>query len=204
METKDLTAVILAGGKSSRMGKNKLLLPLGDRPLIGHLIARLQDRFARLLVVTDEPALYRSFPVQAVEDIIICPVKNSLTGIHAGLKHAQTPYSFLVAGDMPFVHPAVVEFLCAQADNYDVTVPREGQYYQPLCAVYHQNCILPIEQQLAQENYRIVSFFRQVRVQPVAVAELMRFDPTGLSFFNVNTPEDYQDALRIVNGGRLR
>ena len=72
METKDLTAVILAGGKSSRMGKNKLLLPLGDRPLIGHLIARLQDRFARLLVVTDEPALYRSFPVQAVEDII-CP-----------------------------------------------------------------------------------------------------------------------------------
>ncbi|HZK25580.1 MAG TPA: molybdenum cofactor guanylyltransferase [Oscillospiraceae bacterium] len=196
-----MTAVILAGGKSSRMGQNKLFLPLGEQPVIGNLISRLQGKFAQLLVVTDEPDLYGGFPVKVVSDEIICPVKNSLTGIHAGLKYAQTPYSLLVAGDMPFVHPAVVDYLCRQAKNFDVIVPQEGHYFQPLCAVYHQNCISPIEQQLAQENYRIVGFFKYVRVQAIAMDKLMSLDPTGLTFFNINTPDDYQRAQSLLNCG---
>lgn len=181
------------------MGTNKLFLPLAGKPIIGHLIDRLQGKFVKLLVVTDEPARYRTLPVEVVQDEIICPVKNSLTGIHAGLTHAQTPYSFLVAGDMPFVHPAVVNYLCKRAENYDVIVPRENQHYQPLCAIYHKNCIPYIEQQLASEYYRIMGFFKHVRVQAVTMTELTSLDPTGLSFFNVNTPEDYQRAQEIVS-----
>ncbi|MCR3922715.1 MAG: NTP transferase domain-containing protein, partial [Firmicutes bacterium] len=90
------------------MGQNKLFLPLGDKTVVGHLIMMLQKKFAQTLVVTDKPALYRHFPVEVISDVIICPEKNSLAGIHAGLLRAHSSYVLVVAGDMPFLRPAVV------------------------------------------------------------------------------------------------
>jgi molybdopterin-guanine dinucleotide biosynthesis protein A len=194
-----MSAVILAGGRSSRMGKNKLLIPLGDKPLIGHLIDTASLLFAEVIVVTDEPDTYSQFPVLTTRDLILCPQKNALAGIHAGLVTSQTPYVFVAAGDMPFVQSELLQYLCGQADGYDVTVPREGKHFQPLCSVYHKNCIPEIERLLLSGGYKIADFFAHVRVRHIDSIQLRPYDPELVSFFNINTPEDYRRAQELLN-----
>lgn len=198
MSALKMTAVILAGGNSSRMGQNKLFLPLGDKPIVAHLISLLQNIFTQIVVVTDQPALYHPFHIEVKEDVFVCTEKNSLTGIHAGLIHAAYEYTFVVAGDMPFLKQQVVKYLCSQREGYDVVVPVEGKHYQPLCAVYHKNCLPFIEGQLKEKRFRIVDFFADVRVRTVDKSELFPCDPDSFSFFNINTPQDYQLALRMA------
>jgi len=192
-----MTAVVLAGGKSSRMGQNKMFLPLGGKPVISHLLEVLKQIFTECIVVTDEPALYQNYGVKVVQDIIVCREKNSLTGIHAGLFCAKYPYAFMLAGDMPFVQPRVLKYLCTFAADCDVVVPKEGKFYQPLCAIYHKNCLPFIEEQLVNGIFRIDRFFPKVRLCEVDVNELKTFDPKGYTFFNINTPEDYARACEI-------
>ena len=198
MKPSKMSAVILAGGRSSRMGENKLLLPLGSRTVIGHLIHTLKQLFAEVIVVTDTPSLYRPFPVRVACDLIRSQQKNSLTGIHAGLTAAKHEYCMVVAGDMPFVMDDVISSLCGKCDGFDITIPREGEYFQPLCAVYHKNCLPHIEKMLAAGRYKIAGFFPNVRTHCVDTAELAFFDPDQISFFNVNTPQDYQRALAML------
>jgi len=121
-----------------------------------------------------------------------------LAGIHAGLIHADNEYTFTVAGDMPFLQRQVVAYLCSLREGYDVVVPREGKYYQPLCAVYRKSCLPLIERQLEERRFRIIEFFPNVRVRAVDSAELKRYDPDNISFFNINTPQDYQLALQMI------
>lgn len=198
MKTNEISAVLLAGGKSSRMGMNKLMMPLGGRPVIGHLIQTVSELFAEVIVVTDEPEVYREFPVLAIRDLVRCPQRNSLAGIHAGLVVAQSPYAFVAGGDMPFIRPDLLHHLCSRADGYEVAIPREGQYVQPLCAVYHKNCIPAIEKLLLNNAYKIADFFPKVRVRYVEDQELFRYDPELISFFNINTPEDYTRAQELI------
>jgi len=207
MKLMEMSAVILAGGRSSRMGENKLLLPLGGSTVIGTLVATLSGLFAECVVVTDHPDSYRDLPVRLTCDLIPGLQKNSLTGIHAGLSVSASPYNFVVAGDMPFVVPELIGKLAAQCKGFDVVIPQQGQYTQPLCAVYHKNCLPHIAALLAGNRYKILDFFPAVRVCRVDVAELIPFDPELLSFFNVNTPEDYRRAQELIKNfksGRLQ
>lgn len=195
MDLKQMSAVILAGGRSSRMGENKLLLPLGDKPLIGHLINTLNNLFVESILVTDHPHAYQGFAVRTTADLICCPEKNSLAGIHAGLVAASQDYCLVVAGDMPFICPDVLKYLANRCDGYDVTIIQEGVHFQPLCAIYHKNCIPYMEKLLRRNHYKILDFFPDVRVTYVDSAELLFLDPNGMSFFNVNTPVEYQKAI---------
>jgi molybdopterin-guanine dinucleotide biosynthesis protein A len=194
----DISAVILAGGSSSRMGANKLLLPLGQSTVIGSLVDRVCGLFTDCVVVTDCPADFRLLPVRLADDLIDCGVRNSLAGIHGGLSAAVHPYSFVVAGDMPFPVPALVRYLCSLRHGYDVVIPRQDVHFQPLFAVYHRNCLVHIENLLARGRYKIVDFLRHVRARQVDVSELRAFDPGLISFFNVNTPEDYLLAREML------
>ncbi|MBS3947415.1 MAG: molybdenum cofactor guanylyltransferase [Dethiobacter sp.] len=207
MKTTEMSAVVLAGGRSSRMGENKLLLPLGDSTVIGTLLATLTGLFAECVLVTDHPDAYRDWPVHITADLISGPQKNSLTGIHAGLSVSTSSYNLLVAGDMPFVVPELLCRLAALSGGYDVVVPQQGAHYQPLCAVYHKNCLPHITALLARNQYKILDFFSAVRVRRVDVAELVPYDRQLLSFLNVNTPEDYrlaQDLVGQFRSGRLK
>lgn len=198
--------MILAGGKSSRMAGNKLLLPLGGSTVIGMLLSSLTGLFSECIIVTDHPDAYRDWPVRLTADIVCGPQKNSLTGIHAGLSLSTKPYNLVVAGDMPFVAPGLIRFLAAQCNGYDVIIPRQGEHFQPLCAVYHKNCLPHIAARLAGKQYKIIDFFPDVRLRSVDAAELMPYDRELLSFFNVNTPEDYrlaQEYVRRILPGRV-
>lgn len=198
MKAQGMSAVILAGGKSSRMGKNKLLLSLGDMPLIGHLIHTVTGMFTECIVVTDTPEAYAQYPVRLTQDIIICAEKNSLTGIHAGLTAAKHDYSLVIGGDMPFVQASVLEHLCRCAEGYDVAIIRDGPHFQPLCAVYHKNCLPHIEALLRAGRFKILGFFPHVRVRFVEMGDILPLDPEGITFFNVNTPGDYARALAFL------
>ncbi len=203
LQTNGLSCVILAGGRSSRMGENKLLLPLGESTVIGSLLDRLRGLFAEYIIVTNQPAHFEHLPVRLAGDLIDCGVKSSLAGLHGGLSAATRPYSFVAAGDMPFVSPALVRYLCSLRRGYDVVIPRQDGHLQPLCAVYHKNCLPHIEKLLLAGCYKIANFLDRVRVREVEAAVLQSVDPELISFFNLNTPEEYRLAREILAGTRV-
>jgi len=192
------SAVILAGGLNSRMGgRNKAFLDLGPATIIERILATLQPLFAEIMIVTRDPGLYAGQPCRIVEDVIA--VRASLTGVHAGLKHAREEYIFVVPCDVPFLKPALVELLLDEIDTAsDAIVPVYDQHYEPLCAIYNRRCIPHIETLLAAGDLTIYHLYDHIHLKTVAASRIRRVDPGRESFFNVNTPEAYQRALAHV------
>ena len=189
-----VTGVILAGGKSSRMGQNKALMSLGGYRLIERVVGVLQQVFPTLLLVTNTPEDYAPLGVTMVGDVY--SDKGSLGGIYSALYHAQTPYSFVVACDMPFLQAAVIRYLLAQAADYDVVMPDVLGEMQPLHAVYSKACLPAILRRLEANRLKIVGFLPEVRVRTVVADELRSLDPELLAFQNLNTPAEFHAATR--------
>ncbi|MFZ1983386.1 MAG: molybdenum cofactor guanylyltransferase, partial [Desulfatitalea sp.] len=146
--------------------------------------------FREILLVTRQPEQYADKAIRIVEDIF--EARSSLTGIHAGLTHAQADYLFVVACDAPFVQPALIRLLIdAIAPGVEAVVPFLNGYYEPLCAIYAKSCVAPIEDQLNRGDFKIIRFFERIRVQRVPEEKIRSADPRLLSFLNVNTPEAY-------------
>ena len=186
---KGTTGVILAGGESRRMGCDKSLLPIDGARFIDHIYRRLDALFEEVIIVTNSPGLYQDIPCRKVPDIYFA--KGSLAGIHSGLCHAGSDRIFAVACDMPLLSADLIRYICDQADDADVVIPRAGSELEPLHALYAKACIPAIEDVLDAGRRRIVSFFDRVRVHAVEGDEVLRFDPKGISFRNINTPQEY-------------
>jgi molybdopterin-guanine dinucleotide biosynthesis protein A len=191
-----VTGVILAGGKSRRMGRDKAFLPFGHGMLIERVIEVLQQVADDVILITNTPEPYRRFGLPMFSDVI--PEAGSLGGIYTGLVAAKTPYSVCLACDMPFVEPAFLRFLCDTAAEADVVIPRNAEDFQPLCAVYSQACREPIRQNIEAGRLKITGFFDQVRVRVITGELLTRYDPRDVMFFNANTPEEYEKARQIA------
>jgi molybdopterin-guanine dinucleotide biosynthesis protein A len=191
-----VTGVVLAGGQSRRMGRDKAFLPFGTGVLIERVIAVLRQTTEALLLVTNAPEPYARFGLPMVSDVI--PGAGSLGGIYTALVSAATPYSLCVACDMPFVKPAFLRFLCQSAADADVVIPRNAEDFQPLCALYSQACREPIRQSIERGQLKITSFFDRVRVRVIEGEELARYDPQDIMFFNANTPAEYEEARRLL------
>lgn len=187
-----VTGVILAGGKSGRMGQNKALMALGGKRLVDRVVDVMRDVFRDLLMVTNTPAIYADLGIPMVRDV--WPDKGSLGGIYSAIYHVTTPYCLVVACDMPFLHAAVMRYLVAQIADHDVVVPDVLDELQTLHAIYSKTCLQPIEQRLEANRLRIVGFFPDVRVRTVTASELQPYDPDLLAFQNLNTPEEFQAA----------
>jgi len=182
--------IILAGGLNRRLeGQNKALLPVGDQPILDLLVTLLRQFFNQIILVTNQPLAYVAYDVTIVTDLL--PIRSSLTGIQAGLFHAQAPYAFLCACDMPFIKKELIEILMKAIEpRWDVIVPVTREGYQPLCAVYSKRCLKPIEDQLSRGDLKISNFFSRVKVKEIPEADLRAADPELISFFNINTQED--------------
>jgi molybdopterin-guanine dinucleotide biosynthesis protein A len=187
-----ITGVILAGGKSSRMGQNKALMSLGGKRLVDRVVEVMRSVFDALLMVTNTPEVYADLGVSMVPDV--WPEKGSLGGVYSAIYHVATPRCLVVACDMPFLRAALLRYLMTQMDDYDVVVPDVLGELQTLHAIYSKACLQPIERRLEMHRLRIVGFFPEVRVRTVTASELEPYDPELLAFQNLNTPEEFQAA----------
>lgn len=190
-----ISAVVLAGGGSTRMGKNKALLRIGDKQIIQMIVEVLQDLFDEILLVTRNPSTFHMLDdVRFVVDEIDTPKKNSLIGLYSGLLNASHDYIFIVPCDMPFLNREFITHMVETLDGEDVKVPMIGSHFQPLHALYRKTCLPFIKKQLDEEHYKIVDFYDHVLVRPVCETQIKQLDPGLRGFTNINTESEYQQA----------
>lgn len=196
-----LSVVIQAGGQSSRMGRDKALVPLADQPMIQHVLARLVGLGDETLVTTNNPDRFEFLDLPLVSDED--PGAGALPGLRTALRAARGDRVLIVACDMPFVNRLLLEYLITLSTQADVVVPRWNDRYQTMQSVYaRKNCLAAVEDALAQGERRMISFYPQVKVRIVSPEEIAEYDPRGRSFFNVNTPEDLFEAEQLLAQAR--
>ncbi len=188
---------IQAGGQSRRMGENKALMLFAGQLLIQRVIERVRPLAAELIVISNEPDLFAFLGVPVIPDQI--PGRGALSGLYTALHAARHPLVATVACDMPFVNP---DLLLAELDllissNSDVIIPESTEGLEPLHAVYRREVCLPfVHEALFQNNHRLIGWFERVKVQVMTVAEVNGYDPDHSAFINVNTPDDFQQAVK--------
>ena len=187
-----ISAIVLAGGQSRRMGRDKALIEFQGRPLIVHVIDTLRELTNEIMVVANRSESHGAWGARIVPDYD--PPCGPLGGIAAGLRAAQHDLAIVVACDMPFLNVQLLRYLLDAAADYDAVVPQTGADFEPLHAVYRRTCYLPIVQRLANGQRRVISFFEDVRLRTVPEAEWRAIDPTGRSVSNLNTPGDVAAA----------
>lgn len=187
-----LSIVIQAGGESLRMGTNKALLPFLGRPLIERVIERVRPLADELLVTTNQPEQFTFLNLPLFSDPI--PVQGALAGLQTALSAASLKYTGVVACDMPFVSKDLLKFQLTMLieGDYDLVVPLTDQGHEPFHAVYRREpCLRAVSNALAVGKKRMISWFDQVKVRELSVAEIKPIDPLGYAFINVNTPEEF-------------
>ncbi len=194
------SAVVLAGGSSSRLGQDKAFLFVDGQFLIERIIETLSQLSDEVIIVTNEADRYEQFEALVVSDVY--PGKGALGGIYSGLKAATRSHSLVVACDMPFLNLSLLRYMQGLASRYDVVIPRRGKLTEALHAFYSRNCLPLIKQQLLAGDLRIIHFFPHVRVRYVDREEIEVFDPRNLSFFNINSQADLEKARQELGPGR--
>jgi molybdopterin-guanine dinucleotide biosynthesis protein A len=193
----NLTVAVLAGGRSSRMGTDKSFVRVLGRPLIEDVLANLHGLGDETIVITNRPDDYAYLGVPLFTDVL--PDKGALGGLYSALHAARCPHVLCVACDMPFVVRPLLDYLLSLIPEGDAIVPRLGDEAEPFRAVYaREACLGPIRAALDANRLRVISFFPAVRVRWVEAGEVDRYDPQRLSFFNVNTPDDLEQARRLA------
>jgi molybdopterin-guanine dinucleotide biosynthesis protein A len=190
-----LTIVIQAGGESRRMGRDKALMPFLGRPLIQRVVDRLTPLADELIVTTNRPEDYRFLDLPLFPDLK--PGRGALGGLYTALSSATCEAVAVVACDMPFASTLLLEaasrLLVEQ--EVDVVIPDSGGGLEPLHAVYRRETCLPaIESAIEADKWRLISWFPQVKVHTIQPDELKTYDPSGLAFWNLNTPEEFTEA----------
>jgi len=188
------TGILLAGGKSSRMKKNKAFLELGGKPLVERSLTVLQAVFTEVLISSNKPELYAGYEVPVILDEILG--RGPLEGLYQGLKAATYDEVFFVACDMPFLRGELIRFLSFWIPAYDVVVPRLQSGLHPLHAFYHRSCLPLIKNNLEAGRLKIIDFYPSCSVRYVDETELQNFHNLSQVFCNVNTPEDWSAVLK--------
>lgn len=188
----DVTAFILAGGKSTRMGRDKAFVEFNGRTLLARQLDLARSLCADVWIVGDPNKFGAFAPV--VEDVF--PGCGPLGGIHAALRSSQTELNLIVAVDLPFLSSRFLEFMIKKSCALEgtVTIARMREGWQPLCAVYRKGFVDRAEEALKAGRYRIDALFDPVRTRVIEEAELRERGFTAELFRNLNTPEELLGA----------
>jgi molybdenum cofactor guanylyltransferase len=182
-----ISTAVLAGGRSSRLGRNKALLPLHGKTLIEKVIDEARCCTGAVTIITNSPDEYAHLGYPCRGDIV--PGGGPLSGIHAALTHCGTEYVLVVSCDIPLVNRELFESLIAALPGHDIVMFKH-KHFEPLCALYRRTCIPALEDLLAHGEHRIIDLFPslQVKVLRIASADV---------FKNINTDADY-DFVRTI------
>jgi molybdopterin-guanine dinucleotide biosynthesis protein A len=193
--SKDITGIILAGGKSLRYGTNKALVEVDGIRLIERVIRVIQPLFEKLMIITNTPREYDYLRIPMHEDII--KGLGPLGGVYTGLNIMSTESGFFVACDMPFLQGDLIRHMVEIKADFDAVVPKVDWKIEPLHAIYTRNCLPAVKKLIDANGYQIIRFFDNVRVRYVKEEEIRSFDSELKSFLNVNSPEELIDADRL-------
>ena len=195
----DIGYIILAGGKSKRLGRNKLNEAIGGITLINRVINVLSAFDGEIILVTAEdsslPDTFTYAKISKVQDLY--PGKGMIGGIITGLSASKNFYNLVVASDMPFLSPALIRYMISNAKENDLVAYKNQNELEPLHAIYSKNC-LPILEEIMLKDRRIFELLGQVKVRYLSPAKINQYDPKKISFFNVNTESDLRIANEIV------
>ncbi len=193
-----MTAFVLAGGKSSRMGSDKAFLQLGEETLLSRAL-KVAAAVAQEVRIVGDAKKFAAFG-QVVEDVY--RDRGPLGGIHAALSSSATEWNLMLAVDLPFIEPEFFRYVLLRARESDatVTVPRAGGGLQPLCAVYHRKFAEVAEESLRDGKNKIDWLFAKVETRVIEEDELARAGFSAEMFRNVNTPEELEMAKSLHLG----
>jgi molybdopterin-guanine dinucleotide biosynthesis protein A len=194
-----ITIVLQAGGRSTRMGRDKGLVPFMGETLIEYILNQVRGIRAETIVITNHPEDYGFLNLPLFEDVI--PDWGALGGLHAALSHTRTDFALVLACDMPFINFDFIDYALSLAPHYDAIVPRLGEkgFSEPFRAVYRNTCLGPVTRAIEKGKRRMISFFEDIKVRYIEEEEIREFDPELISFVNVNTPEDLIAAEKIAS-----
>jgi molybdopterin-guanine dinucleotide biosynthesis protein A len=198
-ERPTVSAVVLAGGKSRRMGRDKATLLLHGQTLLARTVQTVSRLTDDIVVVTGDSLRYGELlpGVRQIPDDR--PGVGSLMGVYSGLKNIDHDLAVVVACDLPLLSLPLLAHLLSLAPGHDVVVPQIGEFLEPLHGIYRRTCLEPIREKLAAGQRRIVGLYDEVTVRYVGEEELRRFDPMLHSFVNLNTSADWQRVLEILS-----
>ena len=193
----DVTVALLAGGQSRRMKKEKSLAPLAGKPLIRHVLERVQLLGLPIILITNQPDIHQQLALPMFGDVI--DHKGSLIGLHSALYHSRTTYTLCIGCDMPLVNVDLLAYLVSLRGDFDAVVPRIGANTEPLHALYHRNSLPTVEMQIEHQEFRISKLLDHLHVRHVPEDTLKRFDPSLRSFTNVNTPAELAELEKELS-----
>jgi len=194
----EVTGVLLAGGKSRRMGEDKRHLVVGEQTLLVRGLAVLQSTFREVLVVIAQDSPPLGVDARVVRDLV--PDCGSLGGLYTGLMQATTPYIFVVACDMPFLNQPVIAQFTSRTAIADIVMAKLDGRLHPMHALYSKRCVPALEEMIRARQLKIQEIVSELslRVCYVTEADLLTIDPSGRSFYNVNTMEDLEAARSLL------
>lgn len=184
---KDCTAIILAGGDSRRMGRDKAMMPFADKALIQSVITIMQGLFPATILSVREHR-------QEIDLPQVCDMQTNggpLTGLVSTLGRIATPWAFVVACDMPFVSPELVEQLATYRAQQQAVVPVVHGYLQPMVAFYSISCIPVMRATLSLGDKSLSGAIRNLDVSYVDEVQMQKSDAELRSFIDLDTPQDW-------------
>ena len=200
----NITGIILSGGTSSRMGKNKALLPLGKKKVIEHIADLMRSIFADVILITNTPDEYEFLDLPMYEDIF--KVGGPLAGIHSGLENSNTEENFILSCDMPLMKADIIKSIIKFKTKKPVTVCKSEGFIQHLAGRYSKSISQTAGKLLQQEEdnvklkngkhrAKVYSLLNDVGFETIEAKELSGYHPNV--FFNMNNKEDYQKILSL-------
>jgi molybdopterin-guanine dinucleotide biosynthesis protein A len=198
----DVSCIALAGGKSIRLGRNKLTEIVGEKILFHRVLDVLSLLGRDTIVVTSRPSILPDismYPrIRVVDDF--SKNKGLIGGIYAGLEASKSVYNFVVASDMPFLNVGLMRYMLDIAEGSDLVAYREGERFEPLHAVYSKVCMGAILELMGRDNVRILEIVDLVKTRYLSPEELFALDPQRFSFFNINNERELAKAHEIAKG----
>lgn len=198
-----MRVVLLAGGKSKRMGTDKMFLPLQQKPLVLYMVEKLLDSHYLVSLMTsfvNEEKTRQIFPPSILKYITIFqdvyPDKGPIGGIYSGLYYSSEPYVFVLAADLPFFHPNLINYIETKKEGYDAVIPQTEKGYEPLFALYSQKCQNMFKTMIQANDLKISNAYENISKFIILPEQIKDYDPSFESFMNINTREDYEGIIR--------
>ncbi len=196
--------IVLAGGKSTRFGRDKSTQTIAGQSLIQRVISRLAPFGDEITIVLAPGGAISPFPspvrLRKVSDIY--PDRGSLGGVYTGLVLSPSEYNLIVACDMPFLNEKLIRRMIELTPGYDVVIPKVGVHVEPLHAIYSKNCVPIIEKIWSEGQSKVLDILQNAKTYYFGEDEIDKIDPHHLSFFNINTSDDLKRAVALEQSAR--